>query len=160
VRRITAVAGPPLGLVTFLAWVDHVRGDAFLPFSVQKRASLRGDFVDPVTRLVDAFSDLVHGDRFGSGLHFVWAVAFLALLVVVWRKLPGSYTAFTAVTLLVALSAENLDSFERYALGAFPLLLALAIVTRRDVVERTVLTLAAGALVGYSVLVFFGVSVP
>ena len=127
---------------------------------MQKRASLRGDFVDPVTRLVDAFSDLVHGDRFGSGLHFVWAVAFLALLVVVWRKLPGSYTAFTAVTLLVALSAENLDSFERYALGAFPLLLALAIVTRRDVVERTVLTLAAGALVGYSVLVFFGVSVP
>jgi len=82
------------------------------------------------------------------------------LLVVVWRKLPGSYAAFTAVTLLVALSAENLDSFERYALGAFPLLLALAIVTRRDVVERTVLTLAAGALVGYSVLVFFGVSVP
>ena len=160
VRRITAVAGPPLGLVTFLAWVDHTRGDAFLPFSVQKRASLRGDFVDPVTRLADAFSDLVHGDRFGSGLHFVWAVVFLALLVVVWRRLPASYTAFTAATLLVALSAENLDSFERYALGAFPLLLALAMVTRRDLAERAVLTLAAGALVGYSVLAFFGVSVP
>jgi hypothetical protein len=160
VRRIVAVAGPPLGLVTFMAWVDHTRGDAFLPFSVQQRASLRGDFVDPVTRLVDAFSDLVHGDRFGSGLHFVWAVVFLALFVVVWRRLPASYTAFTGVTLLVALSAENLDSFERYALGAFPLLLALAIVTRRDVVERAVLTLAAGALVGYSVLAFFGVSVP
>jgi len=160
VRRIVAVLGPPLGLATFLAWVDRTRGDAFLPFSVQKRASLRGDFVDPVTRLVDALRDLVHGDRFGSGLHFVWAVVFLALLVVVWRRLPGSYTAFTAITLLVALSAENLDSFERYALGAFPLLLALAMVTRRDVVERTVLTLAAGALVGYSVLWFFGVSVP
>ena len=160
VRRIGAVAGPPLGLMTFLAWVDHERGDAFLPFSVQKRASLRGDFVDPVSRLVDAFSDLVHGDRFGSGLHFVWAIVFLALLVVVWRRLPGSYTAFAGVTLLVALSAENLDSFERYALGAFPLLLALAMVTRRETVERAVLTLAAGALVGYSVLVFFGVSVP
>jgi hypothetical protein len=159
-RRIVAIVGPPLGLLTFMAWVDDARGDAFLPFSVQKRANLRGDFVDPVSRLVDAFSDLVHGDRFGSGLHFVWAIVFLALLVVVWRRLPGSYTAFTAVTLLVALSAENLDSFERYALGAFPLLLALAIVTRRDVVERTVLTLAAGALVGYSVLAFFGVSVP
>jgi len=160
VRRIAAVAGPPLGLITFLAWVEHTRGDAFLPFSVQKRASLRGDFVDPATRLVDALRDLIHGDRFGSGLHFVWAVMFLALLVVVWRRLAASYTAFTAVTLLVALSAENLDSFERYALGAFPLLFALAIVTRRDVVERAVLTLAAGALVGYSVLAFFGVSVP
>ena len=48
VRRISAVAGPPLGLMTFLAWVDRERGDVFLPFSVQKRASLRGDFVDPV----------------------------------------------------------------------------------------------------------------
>jgi len=36
----------------------------------------------------------------------------------------------------------------------------LAMVTRREIVERAVLTLAAGALVGYSVLVFFGVSVP
>ncbi len=132
----------------------------WLPFSVQQRAHLRGDFVDPVSRLVDAARDLFGGDEFGSGLHLVWALAFLALLVVVARRLPASYTAFTAVTLLVGLSAENLDSFERYALGAFPLLIGLALVTGRRPVERLALTLAAGGLVGYSVLAFFGVSVP
>lgn len=159
-RRAVAVAGPPLGLLAFLAWVGATRDDALLPFSVQQRASLRGDFVDPVSRLVDAARDLVDGDRFGSGLHLVWAIGFLALLVVVARRLPASYTAFTAVTLFVGLSAENLDSFERYALGAFPLLIALALLTGRREVERLAFTLAAGGLVGYAVLWFFGVSVP
>ena len=160
VRRAAAVVGPPLGLVAFLAWVGATRDDPWLPFSVQKRASLRGDFVDPVSRVVDAARDLAGGDRFGSGLHLVWAVVFLALLVVVARRLPASYTAYTAVTLVVGLSAENLDSFERYALGAFPLLMGLALVTGRRTVERSVLVLAAGGLVGYAVLAFFGVSVP
>ena len=160
VRRVVACAGAPLGLLTFMAWVDHARGDAFLPFSVQQEPGRRGDFVDPVSRLVDALRDLVDGDRFGSGLHFVWALVFLALLVVVARRLPASYTAFTGVTLFVALSAENLDSFERYAIGAFPFLLALALVTSRPTIERAVLTLAAGGLVGYATLTFFGVTVP
>jgi len=160
VRRGIAVVGPPLGLVAFLAWVGATRGDPWLPFSVQKRASLRGDFVDPVSRLIDAARDLGGGDKFGSGLHLVWALAFLALVVVVARRLPASYTAFTAVTLLVGLSAQNLDSFERYALGAFPLVIGVALVTRRSQVERLALTVAAGGLVGYAVLAFFGVSVP
>jgi len=160
VRRGAAVVGPPLGLASFLLWVGIARDDPWLPFSVQQRDSLRGDFVDPVSRLFDAASDLAGGDRFGSGLHLVWAVVFLGLLVVVARRLPVSYTAFTGVTLLVGLSAENLDSFERYAIGAFPLLIGLALVTGRRPVERLALTLAAGGLVGYAVLAFFGVSVP
>ena len=160
VRRGAAVAGPALGLGAYLAWVGVARDDPWLPFSVQQRPHLRGDFVDPVSRLVDAARDLFGGDRFGSGLHLVWALAFLALLVVVARRLPVSYTAFTAITLIVGLSAENLDSFERYAVGAFPLLVGLALVTGRRPVERLALTLAAGGLVGYAVLAFFGVSVP
>ncbi len=159
-RRGFAVSGPPLGLLAYLAWVGARFDDPWLPFSVQQRASLRGDFVDPVSRLIDAARDLGGGDQLGSGLHLLWALVFLAPLVVVARRLPVSYTAFSAVTLLVGLSAENLDSFERYALGAFPLLMGLALVTSRPAVERLVLTLAAGGLVGYAVLGFFGVSVP
>jgi len=87
-------------------------------------------------------------------------VVFLGLLVVVARRLPASYTAFSALTLLVTLSAENLDSSERYAVGAFPLLLGLALVTGRRTVERAVLALAAGGLVAYAVLGFSGVAVP
>jgi hypothetical protein len=160
VRRAFAVVGPALGLAGFLAWVGATRDDPWLPYSVQQRASLRGHVVDPLSRLVDAAADLARGDKFGSGLHFVWALGFLALLVVIARRLPASYTAFAALTLLVALSARNLDSFERYALGAFPFVLAIALVTGERTVERTALTLAAGGLVGYAVLAFFGVTVP
>lgn len=158
--RTTAIVGPVVGLAGYLAWVGATRDDPWLPFSVQQRSSLRGGFVDPLTRLGRAGSDLVHGDRFGSGLHLVWALVFLALLVVVARRLPASYTAYSAVTLLVALSADNLDSLERYALGAFPLLIALALVTARPQVERAVLVASSAGLVGYSVLAFAGRSVP
>ena len=37
--------------------------------------------------------DLFGGDRFGSGLHVLWVAVFLALLVVVFRRLPASYAA-------------------------------------------------------------------
>ncbi|MFM8305085.1 MAG: hypothetical protein ACKOA9_12455 [Actinomycetota bacterium] len=160
VARVAAVAGPVLGLGAYLVWVGATRRDPWLPFSVQQRARLRGDFVDPVSRLVRAAHDLVGGDRFGSGLHLVWAVVFLGLLVVVARRMRAPFVAYSAVTLLVGLSAENLDSMERYALGAFPLLIALALVTGRRQVERLAVTLAAGGLVGYAVLAFLGSSVP
>ena len=47
-----------------------------------------------------------------------------ALLVVVARRLPGSYTAYASVALVLALSAQNLDSFERYCASTLPFLLA------------------------------------
>ena len=58
------------------------------------------------------------------------------LLVVLIRRLPASYSLYGAATLLLGLSAHNLDSFERYCWSTFPFLLALAVVTDRDEVER------------------------
>jgi hypothetical protein len=60
----------------------------------------------------------------------------------------------------VALTGSNLDSFERYALSAFPLVLAGASLTADDRVFRVVLVLSAVALVGYSVLAFTNLYVP
>ena len=50
------------------------------------------------------------------------------------------------------MSARNLDSFERYAMSAFPLILGVAIVTKHREVDQAVLALSAAGLVGYSVL--------
>jgi hypothetical protein len=96
----------------------------------------------------------------GSGLHFPWAIGFLVLLVVCFRRWPASYGAFAAVILLVALSAGNLDSLERYGLSAFPLVLALAGLLARPWVERTALALAATGLTVYATLAFLGAYVP
>jgi hypothetical protein len=75
-------------------------------------------------------------------------------------RLPVSYGAYSGAAMIVSMSARNLDSFERYAMSAFPLLLGVAIVTSRPEVERAALVVSAAGLVGYSVLAFLGVWVP
>lgn len=159
-RRALPVIAPLAGTGAYLGWVGGGYGDWLLPLHIQTRRTLRGGFVDPVTGVAHAMGDVLHARRAGSGPHLVWAAVFLVLLVVVARRLPVSYTAFSGLTLVTALSARNLDSMERYALGAFPLLIGAGIAVRRPEVERVVEILLAAALVGYGVLVFLGRSVP
>ncbi len=159
-RRVGAVLAPAVGLGAFLAYSGVAFGDAFEPLTIQNQAKLRGRFQFPITSLWDGIRDLVHAGRFGPGLHVIWAAGFAVLLVVVWRRLPGSYTAYAAVALLLGLSAHNLDSFERYAASTLPFLLAVAIITSRPKVERAALALASAGLFAYSLLAFFGVYVP
>jgi hypothetical protein len=82
------------------------------------------------------------------------------LLVVCWRRLPASYTVFAAGIMGLAVAGSNLDSFERYALSAFPLTIAAALICRGPRVERTVLVLLPAALAGYALLAFLNISVP
>jgi hypothetical protein len=158
--RIGAVVAGPVGSGLYLLWVRYAYGDTFLPLSIQNNRAHRGGFVDPFTRIYDGISDLVHGDRFGSGLHILWLAVFVVLIVVLLQRLPSSYGWYAAAMVVVNLSARNLDSFERYAVSAFPLVLAVALVTDRPDVERPVLVVSAAGLVGYSVLGFLGVYVP
>jgi hypothetical protein len=84
----------------------------------------------------------------------------VALLIVVAAKWPACYTAFALCILAVALTASNLDSFERYALSAFPLVMAGAGLLRTQRREMVVLILVSAGLVAYSVLAFTGLYVP
>lgn len=160
VARVVSVVAPAAGAASYLAWVGVEFGDFWKPISLQSQATLRGGFQDPLTRTVDAFGDLFGGDRFGSGLHVVWAIGFALLLVVLIRRFPASYSLYGGATLLLGLSAQNLDSLERYCWSTFPFLLAVAAVTDRDEVERGAYVLAAAGLVGYTLLAFLGVQGP
>ena len=76
------------------------------------------------------------------------------------RRWPASYTCYAGAALVLALTASNLDSLERYALSTLPFVLALADVADTEARERVVLVVAAAGLVGASVLAFTGVIVP
>ncbi len=158
--RVGATAAPGVGLLAFLAYSGIAFGDFFAPLTVQNRASLRGRFEWPTTSLLHGMRDLVHGGRFGPGLHVLWAVVFAALLVVIARRLPASYTAYAAAALLLGLSAHNLDSFERYCASTLPFLLAVAVITKRPEAERAGIAVAAAGLFAYALLAFLGVYVP
>lgn len=155
---LAALVAPVLGAGVYLAWVQRAFGDTWLPFSVQ--GPLRGDAVDPFSRLTEGLGQMIGPDALSDGLHIPFAIAFVVLLVLVWRWWPASYGAFATVVLVVALGAENLNSLERYALSAFPLALALAGVLRDPRVERVGLTVLAGGMVALSSLAWLGVYVP
>jgi hypothetical protein len=159
-RRLGACAAPLAGTAAYLAWVQFRYDDFLLPFRIQRRGNLRGTFANPLTTLEGAFRDLLHGDHVGTGLHAVWAVGLVFLLVVAIRRWPPAYGAFAAAMLAVGLSSSNLDSLERYALSAFPFVLAAASLLSRGWLERLVLTISAGAMAGYALLVFLNTAVP
>ena len=154
-----ALAGPVAGLVTFLAWSAGVFGDFLLPLRVQASAGHHGGLSDPFRTLVNDAKGALH-HHFGTALHVPWVVLVVILLVVVWRRLPAPYGAFATGVVVVALSGTNLDSFERYALSAFPLVVVGAMGLRSHRVERVVLTVSAAGLFGYALLAFLNLSVP
>lgn len=156
--RILAVAAPVAGLGTYLWWVGATFGDPMLPFSVQ--TDLRGDGMNPLARLVQGLGDLVGVERFGDGLHVPFAIGFVVLLVVVYRRLPASYGVYATLGVLVALTANNLNSLERYGLATFPLLLALATLTANRRVEWLALAVCGGGLVSMAALAWLGIYVP
>jgi hypothetical protein len=90
----------------------------------------------------------------------VWLAIFIALIVVLARKLPSSYAFYAGASVLLAITADNISSFERYVFSTLPIAIAVAFLTNRDDVHRIVSVLAAGGMVAYSVLVFYEAYVP
>ncbi|HVB91055.1 MAG TPA: hypothetical protein VND70_03045 [Acidimicrobiales bacterium] len=154
-----AVVAPAAGVLAFLAWSRRAVGDFWAPLRVQAESSHHGGLSDPFVTLVHDAQGILH-HHVGTALHVPWVVLALALLVVCGRRLPASYTVFAGAVLAVALAGTNLDSFERYALSAFPLAWSAALVCRRPRVEHGVLALLSAGLAGYALLAFLNISVP
>ncbi len=154
-----ATAAPFVGVLAFLAWSKHTVHDWWAPLRVQLQGSHHGGLSDPVATLYDDAKGLLH-HHVGTALHVPWVLLAIAMLIVCWRRLPAPYTLFAAAVLAVAVSGSNLDSFERYALSAFPLSVAAALVLTETQVERAVLALLGAGLAGYALLAFLNISVP
>jgi hypothetical protein len=157
---LAGVVAPVAGTGAYLAWVGVRFGDWLEPLHLQQRRVARGGVQDPIASLSHSASALVETHHVGTGLHFISALLFVALLVVVARRLPASYTVFAALGLAVVLSAHNLDSMERYGFSLFPFLLATAILIRRELLARAAFVACGGGLVAYCLLMFFGLYVP
>ncbi len=156
---VAAVAAPLAGTAAFLCWSWGVFGDALLPLRVQAQAGHHGGLSDPVRTVLDDARGVFH-HHFGTALHVPWVVLVVALVVVCWWRLPAPYGALCTAVAAVALSGTNLDSFERYALSAFPLVVAGATLTSSRRVERCVLTVAAAGLAAYALMAFLNILVP
>jgi Glycosyltransferase family 87 len=158
--RVAAVAAPVAGCFAYLSWASD-RTDSFLaPLKIQEDPSRRGAMRFPLTNIIDVARDFSTGDHDTAGLHLLTIVVCVGLLVVLARRWPASYTLYAAASLVVALTARNLDSLERYMLSTLPFVLALADVIDTEARERVVLILSAAGLVAAAVLAFSGALVP
>jgi hypothetical protein len=155
-----AVVGPMVGAGAYLVWAEHLSGDLLYPVRVQQIATSRGGWIDPFRALWRAGRLAGDGGHLSAGIHIVTAVALVALIVVLWRRWPASFTAYAIVAAGVALSARNLDSLERYSLSTVPFVLAAADITGEGTRERVVLASLGAALVACTVLAFSGLLVP
>lgn len=156
---VLAVLGAPVGTLLAFTWISATSGDAWSsPLTVQRQ--LRAGFHEPVTRLVRAVVD-VGGGNFRDLPNLAFAVVGIGLLVVSFRRRqPWSWLAYSLVTLLLVLSANNIDSLGRYLMAAVPLLVVLAQWADRPWRVRTVVTLGSVGLVGSTAAALLGHIVP
>jgi len=159
-KAVVPVVTPVLGLLTYLVWAAGRSHDFLYPLRSQEDPTRRGAWVDPVRSVAHNVHALFTGDHVSAGVHVLSAIVFVALLVVVARRWPLSFTLYAAAALVVALSSRNLDSLERYGFSTLPFVLAGADVIAEPGRERLVLSLAGAGLVAASILAFTGVFVP
>jgi hypothetical protein len=159
-KAVVPAVTPVLGLIAYLVWAARRTHDFLYPLRSQEDPTRRGQWVDPVRAVAHNVHELFTGDHVSAGVHAVSAIVFVALLVVVARRWPLSFTLYAVAALVLALSSRNLDSLERYGFATLPFVLAGADVIAEPGRERVVLTLAGAGLVAASILAFTGVLVP
>jgi hypothetical protein len=159
--KVIAIVASVAGTVTYLGWVSAVYGGGFLePLKIQQQQAHHGALADPVSTVYHALAHVAHGHHLGDALHVPWIGVAAILIVVAFWRLPVSYGAFALCVVVVALSGSNLDSFERYALSAFPLVMAGATLLRSPRVATVTYVLSGAAMALYAVLAFQGAYVP
>jgi hypothetical protein len=159
--KVAAVVASVAGTVTYLAWASTTYGAGFLePLKIQQQQAHHGALADPLSTIYHALTNVAHGHHVGDALHVPWIGVAAILIVVAFWRLPVSYGAFALCVVVVALSGSNLDSFERYALSAFPLVMAGATLLRSPRVATVTYVLCGAAMAFYAVLAFQGAYVP
>jgi hypothetical protein len=134
VQRCAALLGAPIGLALYAAFCASRFGDP-LAFAT-RQARWRGGLGPPWTFLVEFFtSPTAHGAR-GSALDLAMALAALALVPVVMKRLGPGMAAYSLAVILLPLSS-GLFAFSRLWLAAFPLFPAVGVLAA----ERTSLRL-------------------
>jgi hypothetical protein len=158
--KVAAIVSSVAGTVTYLGLIKSTSGGFLEPLKVQQQQAHHGALTDPVSTIYQSLVALAHGHHIGDALHVPWIAVAAVLLVLAFWRLPVSYGAFALCVGAVALSGSNLDSFERYALSAFPLVIAASTRVRSTRVATVTYVLCGAALALYAVLAFQGAYVP
>ena len=160
-RQALALIAPFLGFAVFGLISRREHGEFFAP--VDSQEVHRGEFVDPLRRISRGFDDIVGDEMFGDGLHLPFALLAIVGVWMLARYVGRPEAIYTGAIVLVAISADNWNSLERYTLNAYPIMIGFAAVITdlgRPLLWRATLAASAAGLVGMTVLAWTGEYVP
>jgi len=116
---VLGLLAPPAGAALYLLWSWTSTRDLTAPYRLQADAGLRGGL------LVNPVPVLLHDPGYGGipvpATFVLFAVAGL-LLALALRTLPLPYTAWSAASVVLAVSSAQAHSVPRYLAALFPLL--------------------------------------
>ena len=147
-RAAVASAAPVAGLVAFLGYSKYRYNSWMLPFQEQTVKSNRAALIYNPKRsfhLVWHYTPHGNGHRVDVVIAIVLALS-AALLVVLARKLPVSYLAWTLPMYVLGVTSHGFTSLPRYVGALFPLLIAAALISRRWWQEIAVLAVSVALL--------------
>ena len=134
----------PAGLALYFGFLWWQFGDPFAYLSAAGRGWDRGLHLPWETLAAYLRGPLEVFDWPHAWLDLLSMAAVLILTVIGWRLLPASYSAYSTVALLFALSAgEAWFSAARHALAIFPVIIVLAVLGERRAFNWTWLALSA-----------------
>ncbi|MGI9645740.1 MAG: hypothetical protein ACR2O6_10575, partial [Ilumatobacteraceae bacterium] len=154
---LASIIAAPLGTATFLIWAGIALDDWRAP--IDRQRELRGDATEPISRWFRGLGRALDGDE-GELFHILAASVILILALVTIRRLALDLVVYTVPSAVILVSAENLNSLERYALAAFPLVIAAALVSRDEHFDRWLPTASAVGLASLTTLTLNGGYVP
>ena len=151
--------GAAAGLLAFLGWSEAAGYGWRAPSEAQR--PFRGDMVDPfrsVGRIVLDF----FGRSILDGLHLPFVVFALVALFWVHQHFTPEYTALAGSIIVISLTGQTANSFERYLLMAPWLFAAVAItsLTWQPRWWKAVMTFTGTCFVGMTTLAFMTEYVP
>lgn len=155
---VLACLGPAVGFGIHLV-AARAAGAAWSA-PVDEQSPIRGDFVNPVSRTIRGVGHLLGDERFGDGLHLPFALAAFVLLVLVVRRVGWVEGAYVGLIVVVALSADNWNSLERYVLNGFPVFVAAGLVLRGRRWGWPVLIVSGAGMVALTIVAWAGRYVP
>jgi Gpi18-like mannosyltransferase len=151
--QVAWVALVPAGTLLYMAWLYRITGNAWAFRDIQPLWYRQpGAFWRPLLNYLHAPA-LVSDPWNFIFLNFVVALAVLAAAVVLLVRRDWAFGLYTLASILLPLSAGNLQSVGRYALVLFPLFLLLALAGRRPSIDRTLIA-AGSILLGWLVALY------
>ena len=159
-RSLLAACMVPLGLISYMLYLQLVHGDALGFIHVQATwgrqvsASGLGQLIPTTLRELNIGPQPLSGQINAIALlATLSAVVFLAILVPLAMKMRPAHGFFVGLTLLIPLTTGTTGSMDRYSLMLIPAFLLLAHWGRRPWVDRIVVGVSL-PLLAYSTFLF------